>query len=233
MLFDLDGTLLDIDLDSFLSEYFTALGPVVGEALGTNDSSAGLRAVLDATTAMSEPHPGLTNRATFNQTFTRLTGVDLDLDEYALAFERFYRDVFPTLRHEMGPLPGARRAIQTCLDLGLKVAIATNPIFPRSAIDERMRWADVANLGVHAVTSYENMHATKPHAAYFEEVASMLGVAPRTCLMVGDDRALDMSAANLGMRTFYVGGGVAPAVDWSGTLDDLADLIPRLLAEDF
>ncbi len=33
----------------------------------------------------------------------------------------------------------------------------------------------------------------------------MLGVAPATCLMVGDDRALDMPAADLGMRTFYVG----------------------------
>ena len=232
VLFDLDGTLLDIDLDSFLREYFTALGPVVAEALAGTTPDEGLAAVLAGTEAMSLPHPGLTNRDAFNACFHRLTHADLDLEEFALPFERFYREVFPSLRRDFTPMPGARRAVETCLKLGLKVAIATNPIFPRSAIDERMRWADIDDLAVHAVTSYENMHATKPHAAYFAETAAMVGVAPPSCLMVGDDRALDMPAADLGMRTFYVGGGLGVPCDWSGSLADLVDLLPRLAQDD-
>jgi FMN phosphatase YigB (HAD superfamily) len=232
VLFDLDGTLLDIDLDAFFRAYFAALGPVVAEVLGTGaDVRPGLDAVLQGTEAMGLPHRGLTNREAFNARFHELTGADLDLDEYALALERFYAGVFPSLKGAIGPRPGARNAVEQALGLGLGVAIATNPIFPRSAIEERMRWADVADLPVHVVTSYENMHAAKPHPAYFLEVAEMLDVAPGDALMVGDDRVLDMTAADVGMATFYVGRGKAPSADFSGSLDDLAQLLPRLLAD--
>ena len=233
VLFDLDGTLLDIDLDHFFREYFAALGPVVAEALGTGaDVRTGLNAVLNGTEAMSLPHPGRTNREVFNERFSELTGADLDLEEYAVVFERFYADVFPSLRGGMGPRPDARRAVTAALDLGVKVAIATNPIFPRSAIDERMRWADVADLPVHVVTDYETMHAAKPNPAYFLEAARMLGVPPGDSLMVGDDRVLDMAAADVGMRTFYVGRQSRTVCDWAGSLGDLADLLPRLAQRD-
>ena len=231
VLFDLDGTLLDIDLDAFFREYFSVLGPFVAEVLGTGTNvNLGLDAVLQGTEAMSLPHPGQSNREAFNACFHELTGADLDIDEYAVAFERFYAEVFPSLKGTMRPHIGARRAVERALDLDLRVAVATNPIFPRSAIDERMRWAGIADLPVHLVTSYENMHAAKPHPAYYLEVAEMLGVAPAQALMVGDDRVLDMTAADVGMSTFYVGRGVAPTADFSGSLDDLAQLLPRLAA---
>ena len=128
----------------------------------------------------------------------------------------------------MRPQDGAREAVQTALELGLKVAIATNPIFPRSAIFERMRWAGIDDLPVHLVTTYEDMHAAKPNLAYFLETAERLGVSPAEALMVGDDRVLDMVAADVGMKTFYVGCGSAPGTDFSGTLNDLVALLPRL-----
>lgn len=232
VLFDLDGTLLDINLGHFFREYFAALGPVVAEALGNGDNvTIGLEAVLGATEAMSLPHPTKTNQAAFNESFHELTGANLDLEEYAIVFERFYADVFPTLRGSMGPRPGARRVVETALDLGMRVAVATNPIFPRSAIGERMRWADIHDLPIDVVTSYETMHAAKPHPAYFLETATMLGVLPQEAVMVGDDRVLDMTAGDVGMRTFYVGDDSAPPCDWSGTLEELAELLPRIVSE--
>jgi FMN phosphatase YigB (HAD superfamily) len=231
VLFDLDGTLLDIDLDAFFREYFSVLGPFVADLLGNGANvSVGLDAVLQGTEVMSLPHPRLTNRDVFELRFHELTGADLHLDEYAIAFERFYAEVFPSLKGTMGPRFGARRAVECALDLDLRVAVATNPIFPRSAIDERMRWAGISDLPVHLVTSYENMHAAKPHPAYYLEVAKMLGVAPGQALMVGDDRILDMTAADVGMSTFYVGRGVTPTADFAGSLDDLVRLLPRLAA---
>lgn len=230
VLFDLDGTLLDIDLDSFFREYFAALGPLVSEALGHRIGvREGLDAVLQGTEAMGLPHPNTTNREAFNQHFHELTGADLDLDEYASAFERFYDEVFPSLRGTIGPCAGAREAVQCALDLGLKVAIATNPIFPRSAIEERMRWAGVADLPVHLVTTYENMHSAKPSPAYFLEASSLLGVAPGDALMVGDDRVLDMTAADVGMLTYYVGRGAVQGIDFRGSLEELCGLLPRLV----
>lgn len=229
VLFDLDGTLLDIDLNAFLRDYFAALGPVVAEVIGTDaDASAALQAIMESTDAMMLAHPEQTNQTVFNATFRRLTGTDLDLDEFALPFEHFYAEVFPTLKGAIVPRPGAREAVEAALSAGLRVAIATNPIFPLSAIRERMRWACVNDLPVDAITSYEVMHATKPSPGYFAQTAEMLGVDPIDCLMIGDDRTLDMGAADVGMRTFYVGSAPAPASDYRGSTADVAPLLRRL-----
>jgi FMN phosphatase YigB (HAD superfamily) len=45
--------------------------------------------------------------------------------------------------------------------------------------------------------------------------------------MVGDDPVLDMSAADVGMKTFYVGDGDGVRADYRGTLSELADLVRR------
>jgi FMN phosphatase YigB (HAD superfamily) len=229
VLFDLDGTLLDIDLDDFFRRYFAALGPAIAEVLGAGANVAnGLDAVMRGTEAMCRTHPGLTNRQAFNATFLELTGTDLADAENAAILERFYAEVFPTLREDSGPTPEARRCVEHALELGLRVAIATNPIFPRAAIEERMRWADIADLPVHVVTAYENMHSAKPHASYYLEIASMLALPPSEALMVGDDRVLDMAAADVGMKTYFVGRGRALAVDYAGKLSQLPELLTRL-----
>ena len=232
VLFDLDGTLLDIDLSSFFRVYFAALGPVIAEIIGAGeDVLPGLDALASSTDQMTFAHPGLTNREAFNRYFELQTGVDLSAAEHVETLDSFYGEVFPGLRGAYGPTAGGREALQTALDLGLCVAIATHPIFPRAAIDARMRWAGVRDLPVHVVTSYENMHATKPDPGYFAETAALLGVDPQEALMVGDDRQLDLAAADIGMRTFYVGDDPEAVSDWRGSLHDLARLLPRLVEE--
>jgi FMN phosphatase YigB (HAD superfamily) len=228
VLFDLDGTLLDLDLEAFLQRYFVALehaaAPLSAHVASDTDVMSGLHA---ATRRMMTAHPGRTNRDVFYQEFAQLTGIDLG--EHWSVFEEFYRDVFPTLADSARPAPGGRLAVTTALDLGLRVAIATNPIFPLAAIEHRIAWADLGDVPVHVVTSYETMTATKPHPEYFRQTARLLGVEPRDCLMVGDDAVLDMPAADIGMRTFYVGDRPGTAADTTGDLEALAQLLPRLV----
>lgn len=228
VLFDLDGTLLDIDLDGFLRAYFLALGPVVGGLSRTVAPREAIAAVLSSTDAMCRPHPGETNRAVFNATFAAATGVDLGDACAVKVIDAFYRDQFPALQGSHGPRRGGLGAVRAALDSGLLTALATNPIFPRAAVDERMRWAALEQEWFDLVTSYENMHACKPHKAYFLEVAAALDVPPTDCLMVGDDPTLDMSAAEAGMKTFYVAQGDGAGSDWRGSLDDVAALLAAL-----
>ena len=154
---------------------------------------------------MCEPHAGRTNRDVFHERFRALTGVDLDEPETAGAVTRFYAEVFPTLQRTHGPRPGGSAAVGAAREAGLAVALATNPIFPRAAIDERMRWAGLRQEWFDLVTSYENMHACKPASDYFAQTAELLGVRPDECLMVGDDPNLDLAADRIGMSTYYVG----------------------------
>lgn len=226
VLFDLDGTLLDIDINAFLGTYFEALGPVVVDVIG-GDIDAGLAAVMTATQAMFVRHPNQTNAERFAEAFAETTGVELGPEDWA-RFDTFYADVFPQLKGDIGPHDGARAAVEAARASGCQVAVATNPIFPLAAIRERIAWAGLSDIDFDLVTSYETSHATKPHRAYYLEVAEKLGVPPTDCLMIGDDVGLDMPASDVGMRTFYVGHGVATSSDFAGSLLDLPELLPRL-----
>jgi FMN phosphatase YigB (HAD superfamily) len=223
VLFDLDGTLLDLDLDVFLRRYFAALGTVAAAHFPEADV---LPSILAATGAMQDPHPGLTNREVFFADFAGRTGIDLEGDWGV--FEDFYRDVFPALGDGYGPAEGALAAVEAARAFGLRMAIATQPIFPRAAIEHRLAWAGLSHADFDAVTTYEVMTACKPLGEYFRQTAAMIGCEPEECLMVGDDRSLDMPAADVGMRTFYVGSSPGTHADFGGTLGDLPDLFARL-----
>lgn len=229
VLFDLDGTLLDIDLPGFLGRYFAALSrTAVAEVAGDGHAlDEAMKAIRLSTDTMMVPHAGYTNREVFDEEFFRLTSIHLG--EHWPAFERFYAEEFPALGDGYGPKVGARRAIETARELGLKVAVATNPIFPRPAIDHRLAWAGLDDHEFDVVTSYEWMYACKPHGAYFRQTAEAMGLTPHDCLMVGDDRMLDMPAADIGMKTFYVGEHADASSDYRGSLEDLAELLRRIV----
>ena len=228
VLFDLDGTLLDHDLDAFFARYFEALERAVAPlAQGSSgDIRSFMAAFGEATRTMMRRHPGRTNRDVFHEDFLRRTGIDLHANWPV--FEAFYRDVFPGLRDTAASTPGARRALAAARSLGLGVAIATNPIFPRVAVEHRLAWADLSYADADVVTTYEQMEACKPYPEYYLQTAALLGVDSRECIMVGDDAVLDMSARTVGMRTYYVGGTANVAADYTGTLDLLADMLPNL-----
>ncbi len=227
VLFDLDGTLLDIDLEGFLRDYFGLLGPALTRITGIPTAKA-IEAVVSGTQAMHAPHATRTNREVFNERFLELTGVELDSADIVLALERFYTEEFPSLQRDHGPRAGSTEAILAARDAGMRVAIATNPIFPVQAVHERMRWAKLDPDDFDLVTSYETCEACKPHPLYFRRVAEDLGVEPTGCVMVGDDPVLDISAADIGMRTFYVGAAHPVTADWNGDLFDFANLISRV-----
>jgi len=226
VLFDLDGTLLDIDLEIFLAAYYRALVPVIMSTSPTLDPETSIAALEDSVRTMMTPHPGRTNEDVFQSRFLEITGHGIAA--HWEKFENFYLNVFPGLDGTTGPAVGARECVETAIELGLKVALATNPIFPLVAIERRLAWAGLDDIAFDVVTSYETSHATKPHAEYFRETVHHLGLDPQECLMVGDDRVLDLAAADIGMRTYYVGSDEDAVADYRGDLVQLRSLLTQL-----
>ena len=87
---------------------------------------------------------------------------------------------------------------------GVRVALATNPIFPRIATEQRIRWAGLAPEDFVLYTTYENSPFCKPNPDYYREVARTLGVQPEECLMVGNDATEDLAAREAGMDVFLL-----------------------------
>lgn len=222
VLFDLDGTLLDVEVNDFLSRYFRALDKTISPQFPGVDL---VPSVLAATDAMHRPHHGLTNRQVFDRDFLERTGVDIE--QHWAVFESFYRIVFPTLGKGYGPVKGAREAVEAVRAMGWRAAVATQPIFPVAAIRQRLKWAGLDDVEFDAITSYETMQACKPAPEYFAQTCGLIGCAPSDCVMVGDDAGTDMPAASIGLTTYYVGSGTAKA-DACGTLADFPAWLERL-----
>jgi HAD superfamily hydrolase (TIGR01549 family) len=164
------------------------------------------RALLDSSQAMASNAGGvLTNREVFWSRFNQLSGIDQSTLEPF--FDQFYRNEFDLLSGETTVVPHAADLIRCCLERNLDVVIATNPVFPRSAIEKRLDWAGlpVSEYRFDLVTSYENMHATKPSQAYYTEILQLIGRDANESLMVGDSWINDIEpAAAIGMHTYWI-----------------------------
>ena len=90
-------------------------------------------------------------------------------------------------------------AVHSVKEMGLRVALATNPIFPAFATESRIRWAGLEPEDFELYTTYENIGFCKPNPDYYLEIAKRLGVRPEQCLMVGNDVTEDMVAKTIGI----------------------------------
>ena len=230
VLFDLDGTLLPLDLDTLVREYTQALATYMAPVLPPDRL---LPALMHGTLAMIQhtDRSQTNQQAFFADFFPRLGAEPGALMPH---FDAFYRTVFPGLHRLVAQDGTGRAAVQAALERGRQVILATNPLFPREAVLERMRWAGVADLSWALITSYEEMHACKPHPDFYAEILARTGLRPAECLMVGNDVQEDIAPAQgLGMSTFLVTGhelnrGGTPYTGPSGSLADLADRLGDL-----
>jgi len=224
VLFDLDGTLLDSNMDVFLPHYFKLLTARVAHILPPDEFVACL---MRATGTMVANDGRATNEEVFAAAFYPLAGHPRE--EVESIFMDFYANDFPALRQHTRRKPEARQIVQQAFDLGCDVVIATNPLFPATAIEQRLEWASVADFPYHLVTTYENSRAAKPNLLYYEHILESVGQLPEACLMVGDED-MDMVAARLGCATFLIPGSrtkldpATPEPTYRGTLADLGTL---------
>ncbi len=223
LLLDLDGTLLPMDKEKFLKGYLQAAAAKMAPHVAPDRF---IKYLLTSTRAMIEnPDPELTNAEVFRTDFFPRSG--LPEKEIMALFEQFYREDFPGLARLTSPTPLARAVCTQALDRGIELVIATNPIFPRIAIEERLRWAGVADIPFRLVTVYETMHFCKPKPQYYREILDILGAGPGECLMAGNDPEEDLVAGDLGIRTFLVTDclitrdGCYRRPDFRGRLSDL------------
>lgn len=227
LLFDLDGTLLGNDTEAFLQHYVPALAGVAGHHVPPERFVAQL---LCATEAMIKSNdPTTTNEEVFAAAFYEPLG--LVRAEWEPRFARFYAEDYPALSRLTGARPAARRVLDLAQARGHALVVATNPVFPRVALMERLRWAKVADYPWDLITDYETMHHCKPSLGYYHEIAALIGRRPDQCLMIGNDVEEDMVAGRTGMLTFLetsqpIQRRPGPTgADFAGTLDELYQLL--------
>ena len=233
VVFDMDETLLDINLSAFVVALMRDEASLLAR-IGRKSTVTTLAAVGRALVALnSSGHDGKrTNRQIYNDAIRRYAGVILDDPVVACALEYYEREVLPKKNDRIihaRPMPGAHEALEAVAARGLRVALLTNPSFSSACIACRMGWARIADYPFELVTHMENSRYCKPDAAYYRESLDKLGLQSSEVLMVGNDPKRDFPAPDMGLQTAYVGGGVPERATWCGRMADFAPQLDRIL----
>lgn len=201
ILFDLDGTLLRVQMAEFIPRYIEGLAEYCREYVTPGRFA---RVMLGAIRGLiRDTGDGqMTNEQRVYSTLQQ----QLAIPESILrdSFQRFAAENLESLQELVRPIPLARKILDQCQRQGITLVLATNPVFPEFMIQARLRWGNLDDIPFHHLTSFENSRYCKPQSGYFHEIVDQLGLVPERCLMVGNDTMQDLSAAAVGMKTFLV-----------------------------
>nr|WP_319776110.1 HAD family hydrolase [uncultured Sphaerochaeta sp.] len=200
ILFDLDGTLLPLDQDRFIHEYFSRF-VLKSQELGYAPELLA-PALQSGITAMIMNDGTLTNKEQFDRVFEEVSGINVC--EFNERFAPFYEYEFGLLKKHASPSPLAREIVQEVKEKGYTVILATSPLFPWQGTKARLGWANLASDQFSLVTTYEDFYYAKPNIGYYRQILQQIGKEASSCLMVGNDVEEDMVAQDLGMEVYLV-----------------------------
>jgi HAD superfamily hydrolase (TIGR01549 family) len=228
LLLDLDDTLLENNMDTFLPAYLKGLSIRLAPYV---EPGRMVKTLLAATEAMVKNiSPTRTLEETFDDAFYPVLGIEKETVRPAL--DAYYAEDFPLLQSLTRPHAQAVAVVEKALDAGCRVNIATNPLFPRTAIEQRIAWAGLEGYPFAIIPSYESFHFAKPNPAYLTEFMAQIGWPEGPVLMVGDDLKNDYAAARgAGIPMFWVRKPDSRESDngpvLRGSLDSLLDWLDR------
>lgn len=200
VLFDLDGTLLPMDLDEFIKYYFHFIKEKFDTLRGNGDEI--LNGVIAGTKAMMKNQGKASNEEAFWKTFVET--VRIDKEEIESEFESFYRNEFTQLEKLCKRSDNMVEAVKCLREKGYRLLLTTNPMFPKIAVEERLRWSGINPDSFDLITSYEYCHATKPSIKYYEEVIQTMNLNIEECMMVGNDTEDDGVVEQLGIPLYLI-----------------------------
>jgi FMN phosphatase YigB (HAD superfamily) len=230
ILFDLDGTLLNVEMNAYIFGYAEGLSRCFADLTDRCTFAHALTA--SAFDLLHSNDESQTNEEFFLDRMTQRLAISPDLFKARLEF--YYHDGLQRLAPLVRPFPLSRPILDHCFAGGLQVIIATNPVFPRPVVDARLNWGLLKDFPFHLVTSYENCRFCKPHPGFFRDILNARQLLPEETLMVGNDAEYDLPASNAGIPTFLLDAsptsrsscGIRP--DFHGNHQDLLQLVQRI-----
>ncbi|MGM0437303.1 MAG: HAD family hydrolase [Bacillota bacterium] len=230
ILLDLDGTLLPIDMDYFLKLYFQSL---TKEFSDLKNKEEFIQILMQATEKMIKNDGKRVNEEVFKDSF--FSKLDIENENKIMnRFDDFYENKYPKLKNKLELKSKAPELIDILKKADKNLILATNPLFPRKAIEERIKWAGIDPDIFDYITCYEEMHYAKPNPKFYSEISQKINFDPAEAIMIGNNSKEDMIAKKVGMKTylikdFLVDEGTSIEPDWEGSLGELIEISKRKL----
>ncbi len=200
VLFDLDGTLLPLEQDEFVRNYFGRLAAKLAP-MGF-EKEVLIKGILAGMDAMVRNDGSKTNEAAFWEIFERL--LDTKREQLEEVFLEFYQNEFDAVK-EIVPAGLSHRAlIDSLKSRGYQLVLATNPMFPKEAVATRLSWVQLSFDDFSYVTTFDNSCHCKPSLEYYRNILQEIERQPEECVMIGNNALEDMVAEQLGITVGLV-----------------------------
>lgn len=197
ILLDLDNTLILFNEAEFYQGYFRKIEQRFSDLMPPDKF---VERLISATRAMVKNNGEMTNAEYFITAFAQ--GHKDRREELWNRFLYFYETDYDHLEAHFTLPDRLYETMDEMFQTGLKMVLASNPIFPFDVQMKRLAWAKLDHLPFDLVTHIENMSFCKPRIEYYLEISQKIGVPPETCIMVGNDPVNDLIAAHAGMKTY-------------------------------
>jgi FMN phosphatase YigB (HAD superfamily) len=230
ILFDLDGTLLPLDMDAYVSGFMKLMA---GMDYGVLSHKMASSDVMDKAFGfmMSDKHGDMTNEQAYFFALNEQTGVSFDAAK--AFFNKFYSEEFEKLKHTSKCEPISKQIVDDLKLKGYNLVLATNPLFDPTATYQRIAWAGLEKDDFSYITQIDNSCYCKPSPKYYHEVLGKINKKASQCYMIGNNVKEDMVAVTLGLEGFlltdYLIGNIdeAPICE-KGNYSDLLNYARRL-----
>lgn len=209
VIFDLDGTLTDCDLElakKTVSEELAVL---------TNEPYEAVRK------KMEHIHYQFNVQSVYDRnTWWEQFDPDLPLQEKQRLTNMYWSCVIETTYVK----PHAEELLKTLKEKGFTLILLTDYDGESFSKKERIKSLSILPYFDLVVVSGDDTDKTKPSPEPYQYILETLGLAPETVLMVGDKPEVDLQGAHkLGMKTLLVEGGYGN--QWGNTVKDLSGVL--------
>ena len=231
-LFDLDGTLLNFEQETFVKTYLGTAAIFFKDLIPNPEMF--YKELLSSTDIM-ENNDNDENTALQDFLEDFCPKFDVSCNEIKERFIQFYQTEFKVIQPLISEMNGARKILYDIKKYfpKKKLILATNPVFPFIAVRKRMEWGGVPEEVFDLITHAENTNYCKNNSKYWIELANRTSINPEKSLMIGNDGYRDMIAKKYGYKTFlidtvleneeYITDDIIP--DYRGTLEDLSNFL--------
>ncbi len=198
LLLDLDGTLIHSGNFLLNFEFIARILPMLKQFQGWKVAFSTLKKMQDV---VKTPSKEKTNQERVVEIFQ--TNFKISREEAEKHLLKSIKSVFPKLESHFGKILGAASFVEWAKD-HYTLTLATNPMWSSEIVQMRMRWGGINPENFKSITTIDRMHACKPLPEYYQELLDQENFDAKDCLLIGNERKMDLPATNVGIPVFLI-----------------------------
>jgi len=198
IIFDLDGTLINTKQDVFNKRFFEIVYKRFEEE-GYKGKQI-CEVMMEGISLMLKNDGKDSNENIFIKNLIKETNISID--KLNNIFKKFYDSDYDLLKDCVNKIEVTNTIIETLKEKGYNLILATNPLFPKIAIEKRARWGNIDCSNFSYITSYENSSYCKPNINYYKEIIDKNNLKNEETIMIGNDLIEDLVIEELNIPCY-------------------------------